>query len=145
MDKNWTEMAPLGPFPSGDIGGDEQASEAHGRRFVLPPTADGLIPMLTISYYVAYHVPEDKTYTFIRRHSEMMLCADPSDPGGTEAWCEYLYEMPVWSRRTAFASNPNESDVLRIVREMSTPTLEDWDGTREHGVQRQREVAATNR
>lgn len=137
MGGNWTEVEPLGPCVAGDIGGDEQVSTAWSRQFALPRRADGGLPLLTVSYYVALenHNDEDDKRVFLRRHVEFLVCDDLSDPGGTERWSEYGYG------RAGLPWRATQDDARRACVEADSPTLADWDGTERHGVERAR---ATN-
>lgn len=90
IDSPWTPDE-HGVQPGGDCGGDYQVTESYSRRFVRPGVPGA---MITVSFYgVACHdadgVPTGE-YA-VEEQTEMLVCTDPADPGGTEVWSDYAY------------------------------------------------------
>lgn len=129
MERKWTEVAPLGPQDHGDVGGDAQASDSWGRRFVLPRDEEGLVPVLEVRYFIARkdHLNEGGPRC-VRRQVEYMLCTDPYDPGSTEVWSDQAEQDLIGP-----AAEPTSEDARRMCAEMPPPGLGDWTGAREHG------------
>lgn len=94
--RKYTEAAPFGPSPSGDVAGAAQLSTAWGRRFVAD-LGGGLWDVCDIDVFVvdADHNEEVKLRRpVIELRVAHTLCSDPTDPTGTE-----LDTMPVDSRQ----------------------------------------------
>lgn len=92
----FTEAAPLGPHPAGDVGGDYQVSEAWSRRWTAP-WGDGTYAVIDVSFYIEDDTnseslnPMAKLGPMLTRMTDYHLCTDLDDPGGSEvaAWNEY--------------------------------------------------------
>lgn len=82
---------------AGAVGGDRQASEAWGARY-LPEDEpdDGLHALIEENWY-AERVDDpkdsDKVLGYqVSCQTLFQICTDPSDPGGTEVWANYVYD-----------------------------------------------------
>lgn len=116
-----------GVTSGGDAGGDEQAGDSYSVRFTRPDLPGSLI---TVSFYASKTGRREYGVT---RQVEWLVCADPSDPGGTEIWSDYSYDevspVPVGSRAEAEA----------LAREFAESALDDptayggWDGQPDYG------------
>jgi hypothetical protein len=76
-----------GVLPGGDIGGDAQLAESFSVRFhhrKLPGA------MVTYCYYAAIDL-DDLTTICVEQQTELLVCTDPADPGGTEIWADARY------------------------------------------------------
>ncbi|MEU1761250.1 hypothetical protein [Micromonospora sp. NPDC005652] len=129
MEKRWIEVEPLGPQPSGDVGGDGQVSEAYGRRFALPRNDEEQVPVMDVYYYVGH---EDRARAdsplSVQRQVQYTLCTDLADPGSTEVWSDMVYQTLVGP-----AGEPTDDDARRMCAEMPAPGLGDWTGSRSYG------------
>lgn len=92
---SYVELLPLGPTDSADTGGECQVDKAWDRRFVrrAPDAAEWL--MVTVALYVADPtLNEDEPLEHvITRQTEYLRCTDLSDPGGTEVYGDYTFEV----------------------------------------------------
>lgn len=82
----WTECEPLGPTDAGDVGGDAQISDAFMRRW-SKPAPGGFWAVVDVTAYVE----KNDESTSMQRIIDLLVCADPSDPWGTELWSD-VYE-----------------------------------------------------
>jgi hypothetical protein len=76
-----------GVLAGGDVGGDAQLSESFSVRF---HHRDHPGALLTYRYYAALDL-DDLTTIYVERQTELLVCTDPADPGGTEEWSDYRY------------------------------------------------------
>jgi len=72
-----------GVLPSGDA----QLSESFSVRFHHHDHPGAL---LTYRYYAAVDL-DDLTTIYVERQTELLVCTDPADPGGTEEWSDCRY------------------------------------------------------
>jgi hypothetical protein len=77
-----------GVLPGGDVGGDAQVDESFSVRFWHRDRPGALV---TYRYYAAVDL-DDLTTVSVERQTELLVCADTADPGGTEVWSDYRYE-----------------------------------------------------
>jgi hypothetical protein len=77
-----------GVLPGGDVGGDAQLAESFSVRFhrALPGA------MVTYHYYAAVDL-DDLTTICVEQRTELLVCTDPTDPGGTEVWSQAHYAI----------------------------------------------------
>jgi hypothetical protein len=96
----WVEAHPRVPVESGDVGGDIQAGPAWGRRFIFwhqgEPGA-GVFVVADVCHYqaaTAYGMdppdwPDGESRDrWIVRQTELTICTDYADPGGTEQYAD---------------------------------------------------------
>jgi hypothetical protein len=76
-----------GVLPGGDVGGDHRVSESFSVRF---HHRDHPGVLVTYCYYAAADPDNPATIT-VERETEYLVCTDPTDPGGTEAWSAYRW------------------------------------------------------
>lgn len=104
---------------AGSIGGDVQAGPAWSKRFDRWMPSIGKWAVINDSYYVAaedrvvgtedageFEVAE--SHEWVQRQLEILICRDPSDPGGTEEWSDYTYETPEDPTRTDYDAYARE-------------------------------------
>lgn len=78
---------------AGDIGGDFQATEAYGIRYTRPDRPEAVVDV------AAYGETRGDHYV-VTTQTEMTLCEDPKDPGGTETWADATYHTAPQRYRT---------------------------------------------
>lgn len=122
----YAEVDPVGPHVSGDVGGDNQVSEAWGRRFyrVLP---DGEYAVIDVDFYVEDENGqdhEDRPRLVITRQTHFARCTDLEDPGSSETYADVMY-----ATETTFAP-PTEELAKRMCAEFDPAEL-DWNGHRD--------------
>lgn len=125
----WTRTANGGVMPEGDIGGDYQVGEAYGVRYGHSGRPGALT---TVSYY-AEELDADgqvggdavgPTQYGLTEQTELMRCADPGDPGGTELWAETTYRtLP-----GRFDTVEDAEGAARAHAEQHQPDGLSWDG-----------------
>lgn len=113
-DGRWRELAPFGPQIAGDVGGDDQVSEAHSRRFARQH-ADGSWSVYDTTYYVVRRDGQ----TYIERQTGYCQCSDPHDPGSTETWADYRFGR---------LTGTTEADAIVHCAAVTTDEIT-WDGT----------------
>lgn len=132
----WTPDG-TGVQPNGDIGGDGQVGDSYSVRYKLPASPDALV---TVSYYAenlsahrsvdvpsgdgmvrAEQPPPEYAVTV---QTELMVCDDPDDPGGTERWSDYRQETFPERYPTAEAAT---SAAVRMAHR-DQPSDIDWAG-----------------
>ena len=91
----WRED-PLGIMEdAGDVGGDVQAGPAFSRRFVYGPVAGRYLVMTEYTYASDWRQVgderEDETTYAADEQTELLICTDLDDPGGTELDTRYEY------------------------------------------------------
>jgi hypothetical protein len=82
----YTEAAPFGPSPSGDVAGAAQLSTAWGRRFIAA-LGDGRWDVCDVDVFVVdadHHEAGEPRRPVIELRVAHTLCTDPADPTGTE-------------------------------------------------------------
>lgn len=91
-DDFWYEVAPLGPGPAADCGGDVQVSDALGRRFAHPRHADKDWAVVDVRWYVAddseYAGSSRRLGRYLELQVEYAHCTDLRDVGGTGTWAD---------------------------------------------------------
>lgn len=118
----YTEVDPAGPHVSGDVGGDNQISEAWGRRFYreLP---DGEYAVIDVDFYVEQEGDKEDggTRLAITRQMHFTRCTDLSDPGSSEVYADvaYVTEQTV--------QEPTEALAKGMCAEFDPAGL-DWNG-----------------
>jgi hypothetical protein len=95
-DGRWRELAPLGPYDAGEIGGDIQMGAAWTRQFALR-RPDGQWAVITDSFYAACNdgvsgPVTDESELYVQNQIQWLVCTDLSDLGGTETWSDHEYE-----------------------------------------------------
>lgn len=122
-DGRWRELAPHGQQPAGDVGGDDQISEAYSRRFARQH-ADGSWAIYEVAFYVVTRreVGESAARTYVERQRYYAGCADPFDPGADERWPDYRY--------TEAGSGTTEADAIAACADLVAEAI-GWDGTPE--------------
>lgn len=132
-DLTWTED-PVGLMEdAGDIGGDVQAGPAFERRFVLGPVTGGdLTEPQYLVVDVAAYASEWPTFVELGKDREgaeygwdeqtqVTVCTDPSDPGGTEVWADIEYGTG--SALTWPTIAEASADARRIIEQMDARML----------------------
>jgi hypothetical protein len=76
-----------GVLPGGDLGGDIQLDESFSVRFHYRDRPGALV---TYCYYAATDL-DDPASICVEQQTELLVCTDPADPGGTEVWSDYRY------------------------------------------------------
>ncbi|WP_431881938.1 hypothetical protein [Micromonospora chalcea] len=127
MEKRWIEVEPYGPDRAGDVGGDNQISEAWGRRFVLPRRADGLIPVMDLDFFAERNLTVSPDGIGVTRQTHFALCRDLNDVGGTEEWADCD------SASIGGDGAKTGGDALLMCKQAPAPTLGWWDGEPFHG------------
>jgi hypothetical protein len=111
----WERRYPL-IAPAGDVGGDQQVSEAYNARWVrqLP---DGRWSVVSRAYYTA----ESDGAKVMLEQTEYMVCTDPGDPGSTEVASSDAYAV------VTSAPPLDEAAVQDAAREAWAPTNAEWN------------------
>jgi len=109
-----------GVLPGGDIGGDAQLDESFSVRFWHRDRQGALVGYC---YYAALDL-DDLTTVYVERQTELLVCTDPDDPGGTEEWSDYRYGTV----RRGFGSVEAATAVAKRAAEAHLACDEDWSG-----------------
>lgn len=130
---NWRQGPAERVQDEGDIGGDGQLTTAWGLRYIGDPiTEEGqeLHPVLNVAFYGEdENAPDEYTgRVVVVERSEMILCANPDDPGDTGEWdaIRYVYFNPGRPLTAAEA----EPMCRRLADEHTSGDIE-WDGSRD--------------
>jgi hypothetical protein len=106
----WHEAYPREVFDAGSVGGDIQAGDAHSRRFVRWLPDRKLWAVINDSYYLAkcdHDADDHETYdgelrckhcgplVWVQNQTELIICRDFTDPGGTEVAADSIYRDDV--------------------------------------------------
>jgi hypothetical protein len=92
----WQQVG--GVMDVGDVGGDWQIGPAPSVRFQHTEKPGSL---MTVAIYPVMHSEGDTCVPRtcipgsldLQQQIEYMVCTDPEDPGGTEQWSDYEYEI----------------------------------------------------
>lgn len=123
----WRQDGPLFSGPS-NYGGDDSPGDEFGKRFAHVSLPGRLVTV----YHCAYvdsnapgGVPEDVRFG-VQKVTETLICKDTEDPGGTERFCEYAYEIVVPQGEYATVGEA-ERAALNLAHEYTGDLIE-WDG-----------------
>lgn len=113
-----------GIVSNGDAcGGDIQRGDSYSVRFVRPEMPGSLI---TVTFYAVEYDQNPGEFD-VQRQVEWMVCADPSDPGGTEIWsdvaCDDLSPLVIDSQAKAEREAREFAD-----EELDAAPAHQWDG-----------------
>jgi hypothetical protein len=144
----WAEDGDGTPQPAGDVGGDAQLDGAALSRAWWAELPNGLHARIEIAFFIG-RAPERlqsdlpaEELTSLHQHAEYLICADRSDPGGTEVNAEYVHDDDVrpdlrpteanvrdlcQALDTEFVAWSDEDRVLRLLA-LGTPPVD--KGTR---------------
>lgn len=123
----WARTADGGVMPAGDIGGDYQVGDAYSVRYGKSDRSGALT---TVAYYAEELRADDADDTggtpqyVVTEQTELMRCADPGDPGGTELWSDYAYRT--FPER--FDTVEDAEQAARTRAERHQPDGLAWDG-----------------
>lgn len=122
----YTEIDPTDPTDAGGTGGERQLGTAWGRRFARHalPDLPGEWLMITVDFYVENPTTdEDKPLPHVlTRQTEYLRCTDLADPGGTQTYGDYRYDV--------VATDPasvTEENAKALCAKVSAETFE-WKG-----------------
>lgn len=81
-------------FPAGYVGGDWQVSEGWNVRY-LPATEpnDGQHALIDENFYVESKADDGSGPYVVTCQTMYQICTDLDDPGGTEVYCDYEYDL----------------------------------------------------
>ena len=119
----WERTSGGGVLPAGDIGGDRQVGQAYSVRYSRPDRSGALS---TVAYYVEdLDAGGDGPPRYaVTEQTELVRCADPGDPAGTELWADS-------TRRTfpeTFHTAEHAEHAARACAEQHRPNGLIWDG-----------------
>lgn len=111
---------------SGDVGGDNQATDAASRRF-QKPLDDGNWAVVEVTAYGTAREVEEGAYVDYDVEVQILwtVCGDPTDVGGTEIYADVTYEHPY-----SLAPSSTEQALAwsqTYIREFDSTHLS-WDG-----------------
>ncbi len=109
-----------GVLPGGDVGGDAQLDESFSVRFWHRDQPGALVGY---RYYAALDL-DDLATVSVERQTELLVCTDPADPGGTEVWSDYRYE----AMESGFGSVEAATAAARRAAEGHLACDEAWSG-----------------
>jgi hypothetical protein len=101
----WTEHESGIDLSSGDVGGDDQATDSVSRRWIKP-LEDGTYAVVTVYAYGTGRFNESlDAYDYdVTEQIEWLHCSDWEDPGSSEIDSDYTYHYP-------FSLAPEDIDV----------------------------------
>jgi hypothetical protein len=108
-----------GVRPGGDVGGDRQATESYSIRYTTPDRPGALV---TVYFYGERTGRGEYGVTM---QTEWLVCADPTDPGGTEQWSEADYHD---LSPEVITSRVEAERIAREHAESHTADEVTWDG-----------------
>lgn len=115
----------------GDVGGDIQAGDSYEVRFVRDDMPGSLITVNVYAvepHFVGEPGPKGAGREYaIQTQTEYLVCADPSDPGGTEIWSEVEYEDWVLAYETLAEADQAARQSAEGERAHGVAAKE-WDG-----------------
>jgi hypothetical protein len=107
-------------LPGGNVAGDRQVSESLSVRF---HHRDHPGVLVTCSYYAAVDEQNPPAIT-VDRETELMVCTDPEDPGGTEVWSGYRWT----ALQSGFATVQVATDAALRAAQAHLVCQEPWAG-----------------
>jgi hypothetical protein len=122
---SWIEKGVLNE-DAGDVGGDDQIGPAFARRFVNPDLPGRLVTVCT--YVVRDDMDIRNGEWDVEEQIEYLICADMSDPGGTETWSEYSYERGTLDGRVRHSFEAAQADAREHIGRISPSDFYGWDG-----------------
>ena len=123
-----------GIIDGGDVGGDIQVGTAWSVRYIRDDMPGSLI---TVNVYAVDHDndnPDRRGEEFaIQTQTEFMVCADPSDPGGTEIWSDLDYEDGVFAYETLAEAETAAREAAENDNTEAAASAQGWDGKPHYG------------
>lgn len=121
-DGRWREVAPAGPAPHGDCGGEVQVTDSYSRRFALA-RPDGLWAVITYIWYgineSVEYVTNDTVAEVVEQQIDFQVVDDPHDLDAELWWDD--------DRSKEYTPAATEEGVRRRAEDFTAGDI-DWDG-----------------